>query len=560
VTSNNHNIETLKKDSQALVDEGKLEEAAAVLEKMVLILEKPESADRDELISVLGNLGACYFGMQDYDKTVSVYSRLVVNLDEKHGMDHIETIKAVYKLGKSCEKAGSREQAQTMYYIAKESAMKTLHDGHYLRQSINESYHSLARPKKVVEVAKSYVVGDLHDPEAITKAAKALPQTLMRLSANLVVMASVITTVVLIIASAAWFSSEFTQRRVRAERAQAASAFTATDKRPVSKRNIFSTTDQLLTLKFFNDNEGEFECDGKALKMDVVTLTDSFDSILKLIDPSIRGSRVWAELTKDGIEFDAGIRLFSTDSPPAKLAAACETVAKVLNEYYKSHGTYPETKSPIIAKGQLTYTNPLSGKPQTVNYQNFSQYMQIEHIFTGATTIDEAVKFLQAGGRWIDEPAFKPGDIHCVSRYSGEKLGENFIIPNAFLHVAGEDKELLPSSGPNEALVLALEKGDLVVDSYKRSKLSDLIVKTFNGKTLFFVKSQGVFTNAWLFKNLTTIILAFVFLFSLCWWFVFDARARLNDHHKPPCVSEIIVGLTALLFGVWIAFTMLIPH
>jgi tetratricopeptide (TPR) repeat protein len=557
VTPSEYKLEELKSNIQALIDEGRFEDAVVTLEELILMLEKPEMANREEMIEALEHLGACYFGMQQYDRTVSVYSRLVVNLDEKFGMDHIETIKAVYKLAKASEKSGNREQAQTLYYVAKDSAQKTLPDLHYLRQSINESYHSIVRPKRVVESVNAFVVGDLQDPKEIMKAARSLGPTLKRMSKRMDVFVSVLCTLVLIVGSGIWTTLEVSKKKDSAKQTQTVSA-SVPDNRAVADDSSFATSDQLLTLKCFNDSEGEVSCDGTAIKISIVTLTDSFDSVLKIYSRGIIGNRVWAEDFSQCMKLENGLQLFRAGSAELKLSAACSEIAQQLNEYYKKNDGYPDAKSPIVINARLAYINPLTGKSQAVTYQNFSQFMQLSHMFDGAQNQGDVVKFLKAGGKWIDEPPFIAGDIHCSSRYSGEKHGDNFIIPNAYLHVAGKERELLPGSIPGEVLVIFLEKGEKVDDPAQRSRLRELACRTFQDKTLYLVKSKGLFTNAWLLKNLTTVILATLFLFSIGWWFVFDARARLADRHGALRVSEIALASMGIIFVCWILLTVTI--
>lgn len=548
------NVQNLMDESAALFDQGRLEESAARLEKAILILEQPATADAEQLLVALEKLGALYFGIQDFTKTVSVYSRLVVALDKQYGMEHVETIKAVYKLAKSCEKAGQREQAQTMYYIANESALKTLPEENYLRQSITGSYQIISRPKRVTESVNTFVVGDLHNPEELVKAAKSIPQKLKKLSVRGDIFVSILGSFLLIAGGGLWISNETARQMSEALKQSQAEVSVAVSKdtRTTSSDNSFSTTDGNLKIRFFNEREAEVEVAGTVLKLDVVTITDSLDSVIKAYSGSF-GKRAWAVRTEEGIELDNDLRLFHIEGPEMKLADACHNVANTLNDYYAKQGSYPDGKAEIIAAGKLAYINPLSGKSQAVNYQNFSQFMKLDHLFDGATDMDGVTRFLRAGGRWVDEPVFTPGEIHCVSRYSGERRGEDFVVPSAFMHVAGKDSQLLPGSLPGEAFLLELQKGIEVKDGYVQTKLQERIRNNFRGKTLFYVKSQGLFTNAWLWRNLTTVFLTTLFILSLTWWFVFDARARLKMLGRiRPVLSEIFVGLTFFLFLCWI--------
>lgn len=556
VSPNTDNLDHLRKESEALFEQGRLEDSAEVLERIVLVLEDPKSNDVDQLIEVLEKLGACYFGMQEYGKTVSVYSRLVVALDKLYGMDHVETIKAVYKLAKSCEKAGQREQAQTMYYIAKESAMKTLPEENYLRQSITGSYQIISKPKRVTESVNTFVAGDLSDPEELVKAAKSIPQRLKALSARGDVFLSIACCLLLVIASGVWISTEIAKKKTDAA-AQGADniAVQTKDPRQVSSANEFSTTDGIVHLRFFNDAEAEIECANQIVKLPVVRLTESPSSVFKIYDGSFWGKRVWAETVEDGINTDGGLRLFSSESAALKLSDACKFVSTTLNDYYKKNGTYPDGKAEIIASGRLTYVNPYTGKSQSASYQNFSQFMQVDYIFDGVKTMDQVGKFLRDGGRWNDEPAFIPGGINAISRFSGEKHGESFIVPSVYMHVADKDRQLLPGPRAGTTLVYALEKGELANDSVRQLEIRDFVVNQFSGKTLFLVTSQGLFTNIWLWKNLTTVFLSIALLVSLTCWFVFDARARLKNRRKPPAISEIFTGAFLLAFLVWIIVT-----
>ncbi len=224
------------------------------IERVIIILEQPQNADADQLIESLEKLGALYFGLQDYGKTVSVYSRLVVALDKKFGMEHVETIKAVYKLAKSCEKAGQREQAQTMYYIAKESALKTLPEEDYLRQTITGSYQIISKPKRVTESVNTFVVGDLHDPEELVKAAKSIPQRLKKLSVRGDIFLSIVGSLLLIVGGGVWITNETSRQRVEALKQQQqpeSSVAVVKDPRAASLDNSFMTTDGILKNSIF---------------------------------------------------------------------------------------------------------------------------------------------------------------------------------------------------------------------------------------------------------------------------------------------------------------------
>lgn len=560
VSPKSENLENLKSESAALFDQGRLEESVAVLERIILILEQPATEDADQLIEALEKLGALYYGLQDYGKTVSVYSRLVVALDKKFGMDHVETIKAVYKLAKSCEKAGQREQAQTMYFIAKESALKTLPEENYLRQSITGSYQIISKPKRVTESVNTFVVGDLHDPVELVKAAKSIPQRLKKLSIRGDIFLSIVGSLFLIVGGGVWITHETTRQKVEAlhEKQAETSVAAAKDSRTTDSDNSFTTSDGILKIRFFNEKEAEVEVAGTVFKLDVVTLTDSLNSVSKAYSSRSYGNRAWAERTEEGLTLDGDLRLFRLDGDEPKLSEACNSVAKTLNEYYQKNGSYPDGKADIIASGKLAFINPLNGKSQPVSYQNFSQFMKLDHLFDGATDMDGVVRFLRAGGRWSDEPMFTPGEIHCVSRYSGERRGDDFIVPSAFMHVAGKDGGLLPGSLPGEVFLLELQKGSKVNDGYVQSRLQERVVKNLRGKTLFYVKSQGLFTNAWLWRNLTTVLLSVLFLVSLTWWFMFDARSRLKDMRRAPVLSEFSAGLTALLFLGWVVLSIFV--
>ncbi len=556
MTSEGNNLKRLREESAALFDEGRLEESAAVLERIISILEKPETADADQLIESLGQLGACYLAVQEYAKTVSVYSRLVVALDEKFGMDHLETIKAVYKLAKSCEKAGQREQAQTMYYVARESAQKTLPENNYLRQSIVESYQAISRPKRVIESVNTFVVGDLQDPRELLKVAKSLPQRLKRLSARGDIFLSIFCSLLLVVGSGAWLTCELERRKKEAlSTVTAAVPEQVRDSR--ASTSSFATTDGVVRLRFFNDKEAEIECENQIIKLPVVKLSESIDSVLKINDVSSFGKRVWAETAKEGINTDGDFRLFSPDSMESKLSEACRYVSNALNEYYKKNSSYPDNRSDLIANGRLTYVNPYTGKAQAVTYQNFSQFMQVDYVFDGVKDMDHAAEFLRAGGRWNDEPAFLPGGINAVSRFSGEKHGEAFIVPSVFMHVADKDRQLVTGAQAGSVLVYQLNKGEFANDSVYRLKLRDLVLKNFQGKTLYVV-AQGLFTNIWLWKNLTTVVLAVLLLAAASWWFIFDARARLKDPRKMPSPSELLLALSLLSFFLWIAVSLVL--
>ena len=567
MTPNKDNLEFMRRCSEALLDEGSLEQAAEQLEKLVLALEKegkPEALQgelQEYLVDALEKLGACYWGIQDYSKTVSVYSRLVLVLEQKYGMDYLETIKAVYKLAKACEKDGQREQAQTMYYIAKEAAAKTLGEENFLRQTITGSYQAISKPKRVAESVNAFVAGDKRDPKALLQAAKSIPQRLRGLSTRGDIFLSVSVSLLLVIAGGVWITMEFKRREASSHTAavtEPVAAISTVDARDVAPENSFSSADGFLKLRFFNDTEAEVECDGKAIKVETVTLTDSLESVKKAFDARFYGRRVWSELTPSGLVTDGDLKLFARDSLEMKLVEAAESVCNTLNDYYKEHNTYPDGKSDLIANGKLSYTNPLTGKPQSVSYQNFSQFMHIDHIFQGAETMDDAIKLLRAGGGWTDEPILIPGAIQCVSRYSGEKRGDSFIVPTAIMHVADKNSQLLAGSLPGEVYLVVLEKGAKVEDSALRSKVADRVLKTFPGKTLFFVKSHGLFTNAWLWRNLPNTALALLFFATLSWWFIFDARARLQSRTKPPTASEVIAVITALLFLGWTLFSSII--
>lgn len=567
MTAKKDNLEFMKKCSEALLDEGSLEQAAEQLEKLVLVLEKegkPEDLQSDlqeYLIDALEKLGACYYGVSDYSKTVSVYSRLVLVLDKKYGMEYLETIKAVYKLAKACEKDGQRELAQTMYYIAKEAAAKTLGEENFLRQTITGSYKAISRPKRVAESVNTFVAGDRRDPEALLQAAKSIPQRLRGLSTRGDIFLSVSVSLLLVIASGVWIAMEFKRREAVSytESVTESLAGTSTrDARDVAPENSFSTVDGFLKMRFFSDKEAEIECDGKVIKVETVTLSDSIDSVKAALDSRFFGRRVFAELTPAELMIDGDLRLVAHDSLDMKLVEAADSVCKTLNDYYKEHNSYPDGKSDMIAGGRLSYTNPLSGKPQSVSYHNFSQFMHLDHIFAGAESMDDAIKFLRTGGSWSGEPALIPGAIHCVSRYSAEKRGDRFIVPSAIMHVADKNSQLLTGSLPGEVYLAVLERGVKVEDGSLRSKISDRVLRTLRGKTLFFVKSHGLFTNAWLWRNLPNILLSLLFFASLIWWIVFDARARLLSRTKPITASEVIVALTALLFLSCMLFSTII--
>ncbi len=553
VSPRSENLENLKKESAALFDQGRLEESAAVMERVILILENPKTADAEQLIDSLEKLGALYFGLQDYAKTVSVYSRLVVALDKKVGMEHVDTIKAVYKLAKSCEKAGQREQAQTMYYIAKESALKTLPEENYLRQSITGSYQIISKPKRVTESVNTFVVGDLHNPDELVKAAKSIPQKLKKLSVRGDIFLSILCSLLLVIGSGVWITSEIAKKKQsQATQDKEIPSVHVRDPRTVSSANSYATTDGMVQLRFFNDNEAELECENSIIKMPVVRLTESLDSIMKIYDAGLVGNRIWAETAGSGIRTDGDLRFFSSESFELKLAEACKSVAQTLNDYYKKNGSYPDSKSELIAAGRLTYVNPYTGKPQSVSYQNFSQFMQLDYIFDGVKTMEEAGNFLRAGGRWNDEPAFVPGGINAISRYSGEKLGDNFVVPIVFMHPADKERQLLPAARTGTTLVYELKKGEFANDSVRRLEIRDFVLNQFQGKTLYLVTSQGLFANIWLWKNLTTVAISMALLASITWWFIFDARARLKDPKKALKVSEVIVAITLVSFFGWI--------
>ncbi len=571
MTPSNENFEFLRRCSEALLDEGSLEQAAETLEKLVLALEQAQKKKtgelakgtaehlQEDLIDALEKLGACYYGLQDYSKTVSVYSRLVLSLEQKFGMDDVETIKAVFKLAKACEKSGQREQAQTMYYIAKESAQKALPEENYLRQSITGSYQTISRPKRVTESVNTFVVGDLHDPKELLKAAKTIPQRLKRLSVRGDVFLSIICSLFLVVGSGLWITGEMARRKSAQEsKHDDSTQIQARDPRAVTAANSFSTSDGVVRLRFFNDNEAELECENQIIKLPVVRLTESLDSVLRIYDTSLFGKRVWAEPVDNGIKTDGDWRFLAAESPEFKLAEACRFVATTLNDYYKNHSSYPDNKSELIASGRLTYVNPYTGKPQGVSYQNFSQFMQLDYIFDGAKSMDEVGTFLRAGGRWNDEPAFVPGGINVVSRYSGEKKGENFVVPMVFMHVADKERQLLHGDRANTVFVCHLERGEYANDSAGRLQVRDLVLSQFQGKTLFFVTAQGLFTNIWLWKNFTTIVLALALLGSLSWWFIFDARARLKNQKKAAAISELLIISTIIVLLGWIVITLLV--
>ncbi len=183
--------------------------------------------------------------------------------------------------------------------------------------------------------------------------------------------------------------------------------------------------------------------------------------------------------------------------------------------------------------------------------------MKLEHLFNGASDMDAVRRFLRAGDDGATNPFYSRERYMCVSRYTGERRGEDFFVPQAFMHVAGKDRQLLPGSLPDETFLVQLEKGSEISDGYVQSVLKKRILQNLRGKTLFYVKSQGLFTNAWLWKNLTTVFLAVLFLVSLTWWFVFDARTRLKlRSSKRLSMSELTVGLTLALFLLWIALAL----
>jgi hypothetical protein len=149
----------------------------------------------------------------------------------------------------------------------------------------------------------------------------------------------------------------------------------------------------------------------------------------------------WFQRRDAGLVDQDGTILYPTGAPELALAKKMESYCNLVAAKYKETKLYPSDAAKLekIAPKEFRYTNPFSGKVDQpiVLYKRFAA---AEKSWTEKT---------QFGQMWSEEPAWKPGAIHCL------------CLDYCRFFIRGFDRDTHPLSGtlPGSSFYIELKDG-----------------------------------------------------------------------------------------------------
>ncbi len=178
---------------------------------------------------------------------------------------------------------------------------------------------------------------------------------------------------------------------------------------------------------------------GKSTRGQFKNLTD--DDFFTLIMAPPKQREFWFQRRDAGLVDQDGTILYPTGAPELALAKKMESYCNLVAAKYKETKLYPSDAAKLekIAPKEFRYTNPFSGKVDQpiVLYKRFAA---AEKSWTEKT---------QFGQMWSEEPAWKPGAIHCL------------CLDYCRFFIRGFDRDTHPLSGtlPGSSFYIELKDG-----------------------------------------------------------------------------------------------------
>ena len=143
---------------------------------------------------------------------------------------------------------------------------------------------------------------------------------------------------------------------------------------------------------------------GKAIHGKVKTVSDA--DLISLATSSVPKREIWLQKTDAGYVDQDGTILYSASAPELTIAKKIDNYVSILQAKYKETKLYPSDAERFerMSPKDFRYTNPFTGHVDqpSVQYKRFAA--------ADTSWTDHA----KAGHGWAEEPAFKPGTIHCV--------------------------------------------------------------------------------------------------------------------------------------------------
>lgn len=538
----------LMKEAESLFENGQLELSAARFQSALSRLEIAEVPDVEAIMRCLSQLGAIYFSIQEYGKAIEVYISLVETCEMVRGPDDVESISAIYRLGKACEKSGQRDDAQALYGRAKSLAGKVLPEQHYLLKNIRESYNS--------SLSSARIKQSFNDIPVFNPQEQLLPpvntQTIERATRKIITRKDMVLRLFLSGVGVAGIAAVFFMYFKMPESPKLPSP-AQVQEAPDLRRDQYESAGGQIGLAI-KQTVLAVESPNRKITIPYVALKDGPSAFGQVLEHILARKQIWIARTDDMLRLEDGSVFYSLKRPEVRMFESVVKVAQEMNSYYaKNHG-YIDEKKPWVA--DITYTNPYDGRPYKPTLNTFSRLTKLEMILDGATTESEFLKAISTGGAWRGEPTMTSGAMHMVSMYGNEKYNNDYVVTDLYLKAGGANGAALAYGPPGVNVAMHLKKGRETPDSEQMRKqlVADLEKKLTGDVTFVYKDGDPVSLLAWMRFVVPGFLCSMLFISAIWWLMSEDAKGRVEDMRAKLKPSEISTLILAILTITWFIY------
>lgn len=529
-------------EAEALFEGADLEQSAKRYQTAMKLLEEHRATTDEQWFKCLSQLGAIYYALADYQKAIDIYSRLAVEMEQQKGERDVDTITAIYKVGKACQQAGMNADARAMYQRARHLGQQVLPENHFLLRRIRDSFNELIELPRWKKTLHKMVAADTKQAQAIKGAARFLHPGRQHM---------VLGTTVLCLLVSATMAIVMFQKMVPQSRISVASGAMGGEDGPPA----FKTAGNYAELAVLKD-ELQLKLSGRVEKIPYHLVSGPDPGTLFQV---IFGKhQLWINKSGQSLALEDGTMFFGPATPETQLTDLVLSISQRANKYYQKIHSYPGPPSKFFESAESIYINPFTGQKYMPVFQWYYQTPRLETIVDGASGTNDVIRKLAGGALWRQEVKPMPGAIHVLTQSNGNESFEGkYFMGDMFIHAFGDDALPLSTGVPGQKLVVHLHQGwESHPSKELRSDAGRHIEQLLKNKNVFLADSEQ---SRWIqqLRHFVPVLLFTALIIGVLWWLSGDMRNRVESPASSLRLSEMTLGAITLILIIWYAYCAL---
>ncbi len=562
--SQSHHLAICLQELVALyAQHGQLDDAIALLHKLIDIGQKVLGENNPDVIATLANLGRVFAINGQYDEADQVFKLatskaesalgIAHSLSQQIRQEHQETLanrELVEKdkithgliLGRASQ-TNSGTQSSRLSPFAEQINTEALSVPPAAKKEEARPMKKYSNLKQSTKIKKLRYVAESAEEQANSLLK---PHNLRHRWRDLFYIVSVILCIAAIVIA---LSKLFVPRELSDSNLIA---------RQLIEKGVFKSVDDVNGINFIDNKYAVFTNDVRHRKIPYFLLKGGMNDLWDMFVSMATRKESWYQLKPDELRTEDGNIYYANGAPELLLVKEMQALADFARCYYAQNGCYPDKSDKLKDGPGLAYINPITNKADLPVIKRLSAAYSRDAIFPGVKVdakVEDCYKYLRQGGLWRDDLA-APGKITALGLFTAERCADGYRVVEFYIHGFDRYGNLITAGKSETFYALALCQGRNLYD-FNREQMQEMErVSVHPPERIYVVPGDIVDLHFW--RQCGATVLTAWTLISFLGWVFFESKKRKEN---PKRKIQLIEGvfLASLLIWGYIGLIHILP-